>query len=92
MQDNWVEANTYYSSQPTINARGATVHKDRDEAVVLEETSGNFVILVTEKDNPQKILHTVGSNYDSYIECREAAQIWISNHPNGLSDVDEVTP
>lgn len=92
MDDNWVAAETYYEDRPTINTCGATVHQRRNEAVILEEISGNFLILITEKDNPMKILHTVGSRYDSYIACREAAEEWLSNHPNGLSDVDKVTP
>lgn len=98
MSGNWTGAKSYYDGKPIEwyydrqdeqEIKSASVHRHRNEALLVERMADKFTFCIVEKQNPTRVLYEPRIDgdvvmHDDIEPARNAAQQWIDDHPDGL--------
>jgi hypothetical protein len=84
MADNWIPGKSQFKDKPTPNTVAASVHKTKNQALIIEKLADKFVIFVVDKRNPEEIIMEVERGIDSRIDANNKAEDWMEKNEDGI--------
>jgi hypothetical protein len=84
MADNWIPGKNHFRDKPTPNTVSGSVHKMKDQALIVEELADKFVIFIVQKSNPNEIIAEVERGIETRKKANKRAEEWMSNNEGGV--------
>lgn len=87
MIDNWEGADQYYGgAPPTSDTKSASVHENKNQALIVEELADKHAIFIVKKTDPYEVLREVGRGIEKKHVAKQRARTWMDNNPDGLAN------